>query len=51
MQIVAPTPNAVTGPDFTVKIDVQGGRVVRQTTGKLTSDEATSISRSTARAT
>jgi len=39
MQIVAPTPNAVTGPDFTVKIDVQGGRVVRQTTGKLTSDE------------
>ena len=39
MQIVAPTPNAVTGPDFTVKVDVQGGRIVRQTTGKLTSDE------------
>ncbi len=39
MQIVAPTPNAVTGPDFTVKVDVEGGRVVKQTTGKLTSDE------------
>ena len=39
MQIVAPTPDAVTGPDFTVKVDVQGGRIVRQTTGKLTSDE------------
>lgn len=39
MQIVAPTPNAVTGPDFTVKVDVEGGRVVRQTTGKLTADE------------
>ena len=39
MEIVAPTPNAVTGPDFTVKVDVLGGRVVRQTTGKLTSDE------------
>ena len=39
MQIVAPTPNAVTGPDFTVKVDVQGGRVVKQTTGKLTPDE------------
>ena len=39
MQIVAPTPNAVTGPDFTVKVDVLGGRIVRQTTGKLTSDE------------
>ena len=39
MEIVAPTPNAVTGPDFTVTIAVQGGRVVRQTTGKLTSNE------------
>ena len=39
MQIVAPTPNAVIGPDFTVKVDVEGGRVVKQTTGKLTSDE------------
>jgi hypothetical protein len=39
MQIVAPTPNAVTGPDFTVKVDVKGGRVVKQTTGKLTPDE------------
>ena len=39
MQIVEPTPNAVTGPDFTVKVDLQGGRVVTQTTGKLTPDE------------
>ena len=39
MQIVEPTPNAVTGPDFTVKVDLKGGRVVKQTTGKLTPDE------------
>jgi hypothetical protein len=39
MQIVAPTPDAVTGPDFTVTVDVQGGRIVKQTTGKLTPDE------------
>jgi hypothetical protein len=39
MQIVEPTPNAVTGPDFTVKVDLEGGRVVQQTTGELTPDE------------
>ena len=39
MQIVEPTPNAVTGPDFTVKVDLKGGRIVKQTTGELTSDE------------
>jgi hypothetical protein len=39
MQIVEPTPNAVTGSDFTVKVDLEGGRVVKQTTGKLTPDE------------
>lgn len=39
MQIVAPTPNQVIGPDFTVKVDVQGGRIVKATTGKLTPDE------------
>ena len=39
MQIVEPTPNAVTGPDFTVKVDLEGGRVVKQTAGELTPDE------------
>jgi hypothetical protein len=39
VQIVSPTPNAVTGPDFTVQIDLQGGRVVTETSGTLTPDE------------
>ena len=39
IQILEPTPNQVTGPDVTVRVDVIGGRVVAQTTGKLTPDE------------
>ena len=39
MQIVEPTPNEVTGPNFTVRVDVLGGKLVKATTGKLTPDE------------
>jgi hypothetical protein len=39
MQIVEPTPNEVTGPDFTVQIDVLGGKVVQGTAGELTPTE------------
>lgn len=39
IQITAPTPNQVTGPDVTVKIELLGGRVVERTTGELTPDE------------
>jgi hypothetical protein len=39
LTIIAPTPNAVVGPDFTLEFRVDGGRVVKRTSGKLTSDE------------
>jgi hypothetical protein len=39
MQILQPTPDEVTGPDFTVQVDVLGGRVVQSTTGPLTRTE------------
>ena len=39
IQIEAPTPNEVTGPDIVARITLIGGRVVQRTTGKLTPDE------------
>ena len=39
IQITAPTPNQVTGPDVTVRIELIGGKVVSRTTGTLTPDE------------
>lgn len=39
LQIVAPTPNEVTGPNITVKLDLMGAKVVPQTTGPLHPDE------------
>jgi hypothetical protein len=39
VQIVAPTPNEVMGPDFTVQISLKGARVVTETSGALTRDE------------
>jgi hypothetical protein len=39
MQILQPTPDEVTGPDFTVQIGVLGGKVVKATTGPLTPTE------------
>ena len=39
IQITAPTPNEVTGPDVTVRIELLGGTVVDRTTGELTPDE------------
>ena len=39
MQIVEPTPNEVTGPNFTVQVDVLGGKLVKATSGKLTPNE------------
>lgn len=39
IQIEAPTPNQVTGPDVVARITLIGGRVVQRTTGKLTPDE------------
>jgi hypothetical protein len=39
IQITAPTPNEVTGPDVTIKIELIGGKVVQRTTGELTPDE------------
>jgi hypothetical protein len=39
IQITSPTPNEVTGPDVTVKVNLIGGTVVQRTTGKLTPTE------------
>ena len=39
IQIEAPTPNQVTGPDVVARIVLIGGRVVDRTTGPLTPDE------------
>ena len=39
IQIEAPTPNEVTGPNIVARITLIGGRVVQRTTGKLTPDE------------
>jgi hypothetical protein len=39
VQIVSPTPNQVTGPDVTVKVNLIGAREVPQVTGPLKPDE------------
>jgi hypothetical protein len=39
VQILQPTPDGVTGPAFTVRVGVIGGKLVRTTSGDLTSTE------------
>ena len=39
VQIVSPTPNEVTGPDVSVKVNLIGAREVPQVTGPLKPDE------------
>jgi hypothetical protein len=39
LQILAPTPNEVTGPNITVKLALTDAKVVPQTTGPLRPDE------------
>jgi hypothetical protein len=39
LQIVSPTPNAVTGPDVTIQLDLMGAQIVQATTGPLRGDQ------------
>lgn len=39
LQIVAPTPNAVTGPDVTIQLELTGGEIVQTSTGPLRPDQ------------
>lgn len=39
LQIVSPEPNAVTGPDLTIQLDLIGAQIVQAVTGPLRGDE------------
>jgi hypothetical protein len=39
LSIVSPTPNAVTPPDLTIELKLEGAEVVQTTTGPLRSDQ------------
>lgn len=39
LQILSPEPNAVTGPDLTIQLDLTGARIVQAVTGPLRGDE------------
>jgi hypothetical protein len=39
LRIVAPEPNAVTGPDLTIQLDLTGAQIVEAVTGPLRGDQ------------
>jgi hypothetical protein len=39
LQIVSPAPNAVTGPDVTIQLELTGGEIVQASTGPLRPDQ------------
>jgi len=39
LQIVSPAPNAVTGPDVTIQLELTGGEIVQTSTGPLRPDQ------------